>query len=371
MRKNIIIIIGLLSFYNCTPTKNSSFISIPIAYDLKNILPFSDSDYEYTVKIIPLSPTIDAYIKFGLNRLEVYKDFFYILSTSGTLTIFLKDGQFIKKIIKGRGPGELIYPIDITIDRVNDKVEIMDIDGIKIFDLIGNFERVITGRYNFVEFIRFGNKRIFYDSNRDQNSVTNFTIIEDNGKIIQFDKKYGPTLSPMYNPKHFYLFNDEVYMCSNYSNAIYKMGYKDSIPVQIASVESMNTNHNIKRMNYNHYKEICHKKKLFYYLTNFIVNDSGLLEFSLASKFVNTFFFDRLKNQIYFHPFNGLPVLYKPLFSNGTSEYFLFSPEFFNDKTSSLFFEKSPSLYNELIKYKQNETELINMYIICVEYKKK
>jgi len=65
-------------------------------------------------KIIPLESTENAYFKY-IRNLKIRNDTIYILGDK-TVIVFNKNGEFIKTIgVKGRGPDELILPMDFTL----------------------------------------------------------------------------------------------------------------------------------------------------------------------------------------------------------------------------------------------------------------
>ncbi len=246
------------------------------------------------------------------------------MSLGGSINIFNRNGTFLSKINKGRGPGEILLPSDISYDKVTEKLEVLDVDGVKIYDSIGNYQETIPNKNKYVEFVKYGDKRIFFDSNKDPLQKSNFIIIRIDGKTNFFEDKYGPTLIPTYAPRHFSMYNDELYLCSNYSNTIYKMRHKDSIPIKFAYVEEMNSDNTIKGISNEEYRELCKREKWFSKIFGFSQIDKNLFEISISKDFVNTFLFDNEKNELYNHPFQNIPFLFKPLLVDNSSEYFLF-----------------------------------------------
>jgi hypothetical protein len=77
--------------------------------------------------IIPLE-TKDASLIGRIDRIEWFDGKFYILdaSKSKATFAFLEDGVFIKKTKFGRGPGEMINPYDLHIDKGSKMVYVWD-----------------------------------------------------------------------------------------------------------------------------------------------------------------------------------------------------------------------------------------------------
>jgi len=297
MKKIYLILFSLILFVKCgTPDVDEQVMRIPIRYDLSNVLPFSESDYDYDIEIIPLDNKPDAYVVFDQQRMEVYKDYFYIMSLAKGVKIFYKDGTYLYKINKGRGPGELVFAFDISFDKQAEKLEVLDANDVKIYDIKGNFEKAVHCGNKYVEFVKYGDKRIFYDSNKDKSQEYNFIIMYNNGGQGYFEEKYGPTLTRVYYPRHFSIYKDDLFLCSNYSNTIYKMGKKDSIPEKFAYVEAMNVDRSVKGIELKEYDELCLENEWFSDIGGFYMVDENLSEICIRKNRTGTYFYDRNKN---------------------------------------------------------------------------
>jgi len=76
-------------------------------------------------KIIPLESAENAYFKY-IRNLKIRNDTIYIMGEN-TVIVFNKNGDFIKTIgVKGRGPDELILPMDFTLVPNNSELMIWD-----------------------------------------------------------------------------------------------------------------------------------------------------------------------------------------------------------------------------------------------------
>lgn len=373
--KYIYLTIVLMIFGSCgNPGNNQQLINIPISYDLSNVLPFSESDYDYDITIIPLENNQDAYLMFEQLRLEVYKDFFFIMTLGKGVKVFYKNGDYLTSLNKGRGPGELVFASDISFDKQTEKLEVLDANSIKIYDLAGNFEEELPCSNKYIEFVKFGGKRIFYDSNKDRSQEYNFIIMFENGDYGYFEEKYGPTLKPTYSPRHFNVYGNTLYLCSNYSNDIYKMGIKDNTPAEFAYVESMNDNKNIKGIDLEEYDELCNRNEWFRNITGFYQVNENLFGLCIGKDRVRSYLYDKTGNKIFDHPFKNLPVLFQPKFIDESGEYFLFPPEFFNERTMNIFQENNPMLYSKMMEQKGeggSVDKMENLYVIRLVYSKK
>lgn len=95
-------------------------------------------------KIIPLESVEKAYFKY-IRNLKIRNDTIYILGEN-TVIVFNKNGEFIKTIgVKGRGPDELILPMDFTLVPNNSELMIWDSNRNQLTHY--TFDGEITRRY--------------------------------------------------------------------------------------------------------------------------------------------------------------------------------------------------------------------------------
>ena len=126
MQKSFLLFLAL-SFIQCK-TENypiTGTITLPFKTGEK-YLSVTESDYQYSYHFIPLETKEESLLSkiFCIKR---YNNYLYIHSLfNKSVMIFSDSGKFIKKIPIGRGPGEIMDPLYITIDEQNKQLEILD-----------------------------------------------------------------------------------------------------------------------------------------------------------------------------------------------------------------------------------------------------
>lgn len=77
-----------------------------------------------------------------IAKIIKYGDYLFIFTQipQNNILIFKADGTFLTKITKGRANNEVIYPTDISIDEVNDRLYVLDFyRTFKVFSLDGKY----------------------------------------------------------------------------------------------------------------------------------------------------------------------------------------------------------------------------------------
>ena len=142
----------VVPFFSCLGTKESGSSVKNIVLDLNTNQELRLSEIADTVEMIPLEQVYDSDIA-QVERIIPYKGHYYILNTigfsNGSLLVFDKNGNFVRKIDKrGGGPGEYADVQDIAIDPKNDELIFMtQPKGIYRYDLEGNFISKARGGY--------------------------------------------------------------------------------------------------------------------------------------------------------------------------------------------------------------------------------
>ena len=114
----------------------------------------------------------------------------------------------------------------------------------------------------------------------------------------------------------------------------------DNLPKEFGYIEEMNTDKSISGIDFESFKEISSRNNWFTKVLGFYKINSSMYGLSISKDRIETFLVDLSRNLIYCHPFNGLPILFKPLFSCGLKEYYLFPPELFQGAVGDLINKK-------------------------------
>ncbi|MGM0408211.1 MAG: 6-bladed beta-propeller [Bacteroidota bacterium] len=135
MKRIIYIFCTVFFLFSCVEEKENgkSVKTIEINFDENNKVP------NIKIKsVIPLE-TNDTSLIGITSKLSVFKKHLYLLDTRYNKALFLfdMDGNFIRKTLRGKGPGEMIYPHDFFIDKKNKKIYVLDThrQRINVYDL--------------------------------------------------------------------------------------------------------------------------------------------------------------------------------------------------------------------------------------------
>ena len=102
---------------------------------------YSEKAALQVVDAIKLQTTKKSLIN-QIAKIIKYGDYLFILTQvpQNNILIFKTDGTFLTKITKGRANNEVIYPTDISIDEMNDRLFVLDFyRTFKVFSLDGKY----------------------------------------------------------------------------------------------------------------------------------------------------------------------------------------------------------------------------------------
>lgn len=102
---------------------------------------YSEKAALQVVDAIKLQTTKKSLIN-QIAKIIKYGDYLFILTQvpQNNILIFKADGTFLTKITKGRANNEVIYPTDISIDEMNDRLFVLDFyRTFKVFSLDGKY----------------------------------------------------------------------------------------------------------------------------------------------------------------------------------------------------------------------------------------
>ena len=94
------------------------------------------SEYSY----ISLETNDDALLE-NIVKVELLDDDIFILSSyGGNIYHFTSSGKFVRKWLRGNGPGELIFPTDFFVDSNKKEIIVLDLyRTLKRYSFAGDF----------------------------------------------------------------------------------------------------------------------------------------------------------------------------------------------------------------------------------------
>ena len=137
---------------------------LSINTDDKSII--TDSPALTNIRFVKLE-TKDECLLEDVNKVIPFEDKLYILSSPGNGNVYIFDnkGKFIRKLNKGEGPENIIYPTDISLNANKRSLFVLDFyRNIKEYDLEGNFLRKISMQEPFFALEAIGNDFLLFDS---------------------------------------------------------------------------------------------------------------------------------------------------------------------------------------------------------------
>lgn len=130
----------------CRDKTVGSLYRIPLKNGLKNAEVLHHQDYVDSVDYFVLETT-DSCLLGEIQKIERWKNLYYIRDVNDNLYIFDREGKFIRKIgRKGRGPEEYTVISDFSIDPVNGDIYLIDWEKMQIYSREGSFQRSVKIR---------------------------------------------------------------------------------------------------------------------------------------------------------------------------------------------------------------------------------
>ncbi len=343
---------------------NGDGIEIAVNYNMRNVKPFEKSNYRVDYEILPLQLPLYERIKIYLNNIEVFEEYIFVSTLRGPLMIFDNSGAFIRKIPVGEEIDELSGLLDFMVNREEKKIEVLDKYKISEFNLVGRYlkSRNNEGIYA-VECGISGENRVLL---RQKNSLSNYSFTIQ-PQEQDFEWKTGQTKVNSINPKHFHTYQNSLYF-TGYSNKVYKLSPRETIPQTFAYVRNMNTDHTVKDIDMARYEVLCEQKRHFTYINNFFVYNNNLLGFTLfqgAEGF--KILFDIESNNYYSHPLTNVPYSQNNRWVEDGTEYYLFPSNKFDEESA----EKIKNIAPDLFKAMDNASQVHKMWLIKAKYSRK
>ncbi|MCQ2976106.1 MAG: 6-bladed beta-propeller [Bacteroidales bacterium] len=166
MKKYLPIILFSLLLFSCSSSlknnQDNSNIDIINLTDLKNVSHWDSLPFD-SVKVIKLeTSTDDSYIDFG--RVLFGKNCIYVLerTQTGSVAIFDINGKFIKKLIKGNGPGEISHVYAVDFDNETNQLVVLQDNKIIKYDEYGNFIEDRQIIFPSIDFVCIPGGYLFY-----------------------------------------------------------------------------------------------------------------------------------------------------------------------------------------------------------------
>ena len=293
MQKSFLLFLAL-SFIQCK-TENypiTGTITLPFKTGEK-YLSVTESDYQYSYHFIPLETKEESLLSkiFCIKR---YNNYLYIHSLfNKSVMIFSDSGKFIKKIPIGRGPGEIMDTLYITIDEQNKQLEILDFfRQIKKYTLEGDYiasQPCCTSS----EFEKLGNNYLFH-SFTAQNSKNYFTVQSTNKETKSYldsDKTKKP---PLMAYSHLFKTDTTIYFHTDFNNIVYSISINNLTPKPYATLINQCTAKRINSLPVSKIDDFCMGEKLYINMLNFNVlhNGSTIYAEMITENNVETFLYD-------------------------------------------------------------------------------
>ncbi|MCD7935423.1 MAG: 6-bladed beta-propeller, partial [Tannerellaceae bacterium] len=236
----------LLSFCFILPscqTNYETFFSIDkkLSIDIKSAV--ADPLYQ-EVDFIPLETNENSFVSF-INKIVIYKDTIVVHSMRDKyVAFFSKDGEFLYRFPVGEGPGELLYPADIAVDKDAGTLWVLDrYRSMKEYDFQGNFLREVISEQSYLRMDRYKDVLMLFESymNRDNLLLFKFIIDSDVQEELYFiDKDPRFAKLPYIQTNAFCPVNDSIcYFYHQYDDCIYAWNYNTkevSIGVDISYI---------------------------------------------------------------------------------------------------------------------------------------
>lgn len=121
-------------------------------------------DIKIEYEILKLQDNEDDALISDIREVVSYGDRLYLLSfNSGSVFIFNNKGDFVKKLIQGRGPEEFSRAKDILVDRQTGRLEVLSGVNVYCYDGDGNFiEKRDLPKANILGFEKVGEEYLLY-----------------------------------------------------------------------------------------------------------------------------------------------------------------------------------------------------------------
>ncbi|MCQ2973872.1 MAG: 6-bladed beta-propeller [Bacteroidales bacterium] len=176
-----------------------------------------------TLKVIKLETTEASLLGYVVN-IKFSNNYIYISDINNQFMIFDLNGNYIKSLKKGNGPGEVNYPGNFIFNNYTNELIIFDNNQIKKYTETGEYITSLEMNDFLVDFAALDNGYVLYiaeiNNNYKYKAKINFTDFDFNiKKSITLDGEY-----PIMFSKSFYKSNDnELFMSRFYDYNVYSI----------------------------------------------------------------------------------------------------------------------------------------------------
>lgn len=296
----------------------------------------------------------------NVTKVIPFENKLYILTSLGQGNIFIFDnnGAFIKKIKRGDGPEDIIYPTDIAINSNKRHLLILDYyRNIKEYDLDGNFIQKISMKEPFLALESIGDDFLLFDPNT--RSKSNYYIRYLTEKLKSKELFQKPLKGKLfYSPNFFTKINeDKVLVSCILSDTIFYITktQKELLPYMILDFHDQNANKKDRLNRINDIGEYLRNAENMNYITG--PSDVGFINdnifFTLRSGkdfyYVNYIISN---NEILLHKtlIEGLPNIY--VSSGRTNKEVIFTIDI---PWLMEYFQENPQINSDMIKHLKEE----------------
>jgi hypothetical protein len=185
------------------------------------------------IKFLPLETTVEESLLDRINKVVISESNIYIYDDfkGGGIVVFTRDGEFLKRLSNGRGPGELDRLYDIDFDKENNELVAYKHSFLMFFTPEGKYIRQEKLPFGFNEFEVIPNGYVFRKLDRQLEwhlgNLGSFTLLVTNKKfeIIYGGLPFSPGQNTLEGRKYLHN-NNELHISQRFNDTIYQYVYK-------------------------------------------------------------------------------------------------------------------------------------------------
>lgn len=255
MKISFVVFLLLLTFIGCSYNNQRVDVSYNV-YSADSIQHFNLNTYlsnqEYdvseildSVKIVCLETNEESLLS-GMTGIVITDDRIFVsdLFQMGGVAIFDKNGNFIDRLNRGNGPGEIQNMLDIQYDKYSQELVVIDNHQLKKYDKDGNYKESVDVGYPccrllscFKEGYLFSN---VFGCESDIPTLANYSVIvaDRNCTPKQFLLPYNNSNKIVNSPNKAFKYGDDIVISEPYSDTIYKFSNDSLFPYKTIDYSS-------------------------------------------------------------------------------------------------------------------------------------